>query len=132
MNELRRGLSLACAVCGSRHLFKRFGLFDMRQRCPLCGINFERMEGHFLGAVALNTVVSAGAVLSTICLTIVIAGTDVSSKLLLLTALPMATILPVLFDPFSRTLWTAIDILIRPVEPKELNDDFQYNSSNET
>jgi len=132
MNELRRGLSLACAVCGSRDLFERFGLFEMRQRCPLCGIQFERMEGHFLGAVALNTVVSAGAVLSTICLTIVIAGTDVSSKLLQLTALPMATILPVLFDPFSRTLWTAIDILIRPVEPKELNDDFQYNSSNET
>ena len=44
----------------------------------------------------------------------------------------MATILPVLFDPFSRTLWTAIDILIRPVEPKELNEAFQYNSSNET
>jgi hypothetical protein len=30
-----------------------------------------------------------------------------------------AVMFPVLFVPWSRTLWTAIDLLMRPLEPGE-------------
>ena len=118
---LWRGLTLACPSCGGRGLFRRWGLFAMRERCPHCGLKFERMEGHWLGAVAVNTVVSATAVILTVVVAMLVWGTDVSRGLLLAIAAPVGVIVPVLFDPVSRTLWTAIDALVRPPTPADFD-----------
>ena len=118
---LWRGLTLACPSCGGRGLFRRWGLFAMRERCPSCGLKFERMEGHWLGAVAVNTVVSATAVILTVVVAMLVWGTDVSRGSLLAIAAPVGVIVPVLFDPVSRTLWTAIDALVRPPTPADFD-----------
>ena len=102
-------------------------MFAMVQDCPNCGLHFERMEGHSLGAVAVNTVVSSGLVLTVVTLALVIFGTDVSTSFLLSVAAPVGLIFPVLFDPVSRTLWNALELLMRPAQPDELNQGFQNN-----
>ena len=79
------------------------------------------MEGHWLGAVAVNTVVSAAAVLATVVAAMLIWDTDVSRSLLLALAAPVGVLVPVLFDPVSRTLWTAIDALMRPPSPSDFD-----------
>ncbi|WP_420624976.1 hypothetical protein [Candidatus Poriferisodalis sp.] len=79
------------------------------------------MEGHWLGAVAVNTVVSAAAVLATVVAAMLIWGTDISRSLLLALAAPVGVLVPVLFDPVSRTLWTAIDALMRPPSPSDFD-----------
>ena len=79
------------------------------------------MEGHWLGAVAVNTVVSAAAVLATVVAAMLIWGTDVSRSLLLALAAPVGVGVPVLFDPVSRTLWTAIDVLMRPPDLRDFD-----------
>jgi hypothetical protein len=38
--------------------------------------------------------------------------------------LPLAAAVPVLFWPLSQTLWTAIDITMRPVTREELDPRF--------
>ena len=93
----------------------------MRERCPSCGLKFERMEGHWLGAVAVNTVVSAMVVILTVVAAMLVWGTDVSRGLLLAIAAPVGVVVPVLFDPVSRTLWTAIDALVRPPSPADFD-----------
>ncbi len=85
------------------------------------------MEGHSLGAVAVNTVVSSALVLTVVSLALVVFGTDVSTSFLLLIAAPMGLIFPILFDPVSRTLWNALELLMRPAQPDELNQRFQNN-----
>ena len=127
MKTLWRGLTMACGVCGCRGLFSSWGMFAMVQDCPNCGLHFERMEGHSLGAVAVNTVVSSGLVLTVVTLALVIFGTDVSTAFLLLVAAPVGLVFPVLFDPVSRTLWNALELLMRPAQPDELNQGFQNN-----
>ena len=127
MKTLWRGLTMACGVCGCRGLFTSWGMFAMVQDCPNCGLHFERMEGHSLGAVAVNTVVSSGLVLTVVTLALVIFGTDVSTAFLLLVAAPAGLVFPVLFDPVSRTLWNALELLMRPAQPDELNQGFQNN-----
>ncbi len=127
MKTLWRGLTMACGVCGCRGLFTSWGMFAMVQDCPNCGLHFERMEGHSLGAVAVNTVVSSGLVLTVVTLALVIFGTDVSTAFLLLVAAPVGLVFPVLFDPVSRTLWNALELLMRPAQPDELNQGFQNN-----
>lgn len=79
------------------------------------------MEGHWLGAVAVNTVVSATAVILTVVASMLVWGTDVSRGLLLAVAAPVGVAVPVLFDPVSRTLWTAIDALFRPPTPADFD-----------
>ncbi|WP_419551773.1 DUF983 domain-containing protein [Candidatus Poriferisodalis sp.] len=96
-------------------------MFAIRERCPSCGLRFERMEGHWLGAVAVNTVVSAAAVLATVVAAMLVWGTDISRSLLLALAAPVGVLVPVLFDPVSRTLWTAIDALMRPPSPSDFD-----------
>ncbi len=127
MKTIWRGLTMACGVCGCRGLFNTWGMFAMVEDCPNCGLHFERMEGHSLGAVAVNTVVSSALVLTVVSLALVIFGTDVSTPFLLLVAAPVGLIFPILFDPVSRTLWNALELLMRPAQPDELNQRFQNN-----
>ena len=79
------------------------------------------MEGHWLGAVAANTVVSTAAVLGTVVVAMLVWGADVSRGLLFALAVPVGVVTPVLFDPVSRTLWTAIDTLVRPPDPGDFD-----------
>ena len=53
---MRRALTRRCPYCGSPGVYE--GYLGLRERCPACGVTFEREEGYFLGAYALNLVVA--------------------------------------------------------------------------
>ncbi len=53
---MRRALTRRCPYCGSPGIYD--GYFALRERCPRCGVRFEREEGYFLGAYALNLIVA--------------------------------------------------------------------------
>ena len=61
---LGAALTRRCPVCGQGHLFRRW--FTMIDRCPRCGLRFERIEGHWTGDLGINTIVSFGALLLTL------------------------------------------------------------------
>ena len=61
---LLRGCVKHCPVCGQGHLFVRY--FRMIDRCPRCGLRFERLEGHWTGDLGINTIVSFGTLLITL------------------------------------------------------------------
>ena len=111
---------MACAACGHRGLFRKFGMFSMLANCPRCDLRFERMEGHSLGAVAVNTVASAAVVLMAVVFALLVFGIDTPTKFLLLLAAPVGLLFPIAFDPISRTLWNAMELLMRPLEPHEI------------
>jgi uncharacterized protein (DUF983 family) len=49
-----RGLANRCPNCGGRRLFKEGTLLQLNGECPDCRLKFEKDEGFFLGAMALN------------------------------------------------------------------------------
>lgn len=49
-----RGLTNRCPNCGGSHLFKEGTVFQLNHECPDCRLRFEKDEGFFLGAMALN------------------------------------------------------------------------------
>jgi len=51
---ISRGLMNRCPNCGGAHLFKDGTLFQLNKECPACRLRFEKDEGFFLGAMALN------------------------------------------------------------------------------
>jgi uncharacterized protein (DUF983 family) len=61
---ISRGLSNRCPNCGEKTLFKEGTLFELNRECPSCRLKFEKDEGFFLGAMALNYGVTCICLLS--------------------------------------------------------------------
>ena len=83
--------------------------------CPHCALPFEREEGYWVGAIIVNTAVTEvvfGAILVAV---LFATAPDVPWVPLVVAGLATNGILPVLFFPFSKTLWMAVDVYIHPL-----------------
>jgi len=118
-----RGLTGRCPVCGQGHLFRHW--FRMIERCPRCGLRFERTEGHWTGDLGINTIVSFGALLVTLLGGFLLTYPDVPAAGLLLACLTVAIIVPILFFPLSKTIWLAIDLRFRPASADEVGEGYE-------
>jgi uncharacterized protein (DUF983 family) len=120
---LRRGLTKRCPLCGSGHLFD--GWFRMKERCPGCGYKFEREEGFFLGAYTINLAIAEGLLLILAVIPLIVllnANPGMSYGPILVIGLVAAVLAPLIFYPFSRTIWSAIDLVLRPPDRSEPSD----------
>lgn len=86
----------------------------MNERCPVCGLKFEREEGYFLGAMALSYSFSVVIILTfTFILWIFtrwsLGKTVIVAVLFFLPTVPALTL-------FSRVLWIYFDQTIDPAE----------------
>ena len=57
LQALSCGLLLICPVCRQGRMSG--SLFRLRERCPRCGVVFERDPGEMTGGMAINMVVSS-------------------------------------------------------------------------
>ena len=119
---LRRGVRMKCAVCGQGKLFRRW--FIMAERCPRCDLKFERIEGHWLGALAVNTMVNAGVMFVALIVTLIVAYPEFPILPMLLVLLPFPILGPMLLFPVTRTFWMAMDLILRPPTPEEVLPEF--------
>ena len=110
---MRRAISRRCPYCGSPGVFE--GYFTLRDRCPTCGVTFEREEGYFLGGYALNLVVAEFVALGLALY--LLFGTDLRDLSLIwqeAIAVALAVVFPLILFPFSRTVWIALDLVLHP------------------
>ncbi len=95
----------------------------MYEKCSVCGWRFEREEGYWTGAVAVNLVVTELLIAFIVVpLAIVFASANVSLALLLIIGLPLPILLPFLFYRHAKSLWMSIDFIVHPAEPEEYNN----------
>jgi uncharacterized protein (DUF983 family) len=110
---LRRALTRRCPYCGSPGIYS--GYFTLRERCPTCGVVFEREEGYFLGAYAVNLIVAEFLGIGIAIFLILrtdLRHMDVMWQVLV--AMLLAGGLPILFFPYSRGIWMALDLTLHP------------------
>ena len=114
---LWRGLRRRCPLCGAGHCFDTF--FLVKDRCPRCNFPIRREEGHWIGAIGINTMVSLGS-MALAMLVLFTAYWDNRRVLpIILPLFAIAILVPLLFFGSSQTLWSAIDLLMRPLEPAD-------------
>jgi len=102
-----------CPQCRKGPLFAtRFG-FKLNERCPVCGLKFDRGNGYFTGAWAINLVI-AEFVGTAIWLPLAF-NRSVPVNEVTLIAIVVSVGLPILGYRPSRALWIAIDRLFNPV-----------------
>lgn len=109
---LRRGLARRCPLCARGKVYESY--FQMRSRCPSCGYPFEREEGYWVGALVVNMAVAEIWFALLFVAVLVATLPDVAWVPLLVVALVTNGIVPVIFYPFSKTLWMAIDLHFHP------------------
>lgn len=121
---LLRGLVRRCPRCGASGIFRRW--FSMRDRCPTCGVRFDRKpeEAFFLGAFVIQTalILTPLAVLLFLfgMATGGLAGGDPPTYVLLMVAHVVLT--PFLTYPSTKSTWFAFDLAMGGLEPHEQRD----------
>jgi len=107
---LQRALFLRCPRCGHGKLF-RHG-FTMYDRCSYCSWEYEREEGYWTGAIAINLVVTE---LLIAIVFVPLAALQFPMIPLILAGVPLAVGMPVLFYRHSKAFWMAIELVLNPV-----------------
>ncbi len=90
----------------------------MKERCPQCGHRFEREEGYWVGALIINTTVTFGAFLVIFVGGMLLTWPDVPWGLLMVLTLGTMALLPVVFYPWSKTIWMAMEMSWHPVDSR--------------
>ncbi len=93
----------------------------MRERCPRCRLVFERIEGQWLGSLGLNTIVTFALLFLLVVVGVFATAPDVPVLPLVIAAVAVGALFPMLFFPWSRTVWLAIDLLMRAPTTDELD-----------
>lgn len=114
---LGRAVRRRCPRCGAGPVFGTW--FRMVERCPGCGLRFERESDFWLGAYVINLALTEGLLVVALLAYVFRAVSDPAtpSAPVAAAALVFAVAAPLAFFPFSRTIWAAIDLAMRPVPP---------------
>jgi uncharacterized protein (DUF983 family) len=114
---MRRGLLRRCPRCGGKGIFDSY--FKLKETCPTCGYSFERESGYWVGAMTVNIAV-AEAIFFVVFIAVILATMpDVDWVPLLMVALITNAVVPVLFYPFSKTVWMAGDLYFHRYSEEE-------------
>jgi len=126
---LRRGARRRCPRCGSRGLFRSW--WSVKERCPRCGLLFAREPGYFTGVYLVNL----GLVLVLLFVMVmgfaVWRGSHPDGPILpiLAAGAAVAVGVPVVFYPFARTIWSALDLAMTPLEGEEMAEAAEFAAS---
>ncbi len=91
----------------------------MRDQCPRCDLWFERVEGHWIGAIGINTILTFGTLLIVSVAGVIATYPDLAVTPLVLLSVAISVGMPLLIFPTSRTLWSAIDLLMHPLTDRD-------------
>jgi hypothetical protein len=92
----------------------------MRERCPVCGLLLERGEdGYQVGSYMVNIIASELVPLSVFVLVLVLTWPSPPWNLLQYGIAALPALAPLVFYPFTKTLFLAADLVFRPPTPDE-------------
>ena len=111
IRRLGRALLRRCPRCGSSGIFE--GWWRLRTACPACELRYEREEGYWLGAIAINT--GFAIIGFAVVLVGLIVATWPSPPWGLVGAVTVTAnaAIPIVMYPISKTVWVAIDLTMR-------------------
>jgi uncharacterized protein (DUF983 family) len=117
-----RALTLRCPRCGGRGIWESW--FKTKHACPTCGQVFERGESpdFWVGAYLINLVVAELMAVIIAAIVWIATWPRVSFNVLWGISMALAIVMPILFYPFARQLWLALDLHFRPREEGDVRD----------
>src|SRR3546814_13797086 len=90
---------------------------DVCSSDPRCNYPTTRVEDQWIGSLGINMIVSFTLLVAVIGVGFTVTYPDPPVTTLLVIAVAVAALFPVFFFPISKSLWSAIDMAMRPPEP---------------
>jgi uncharacterized protein (DUF983 family) len=119
---LARALALRCPNCGSRGLLRNW--FHMHERCPRCGLRVEREGSDYMAGSLLFNIVLAEMIFAALFIAYLLMAWPNPNWDMLEIAAPVGmAVAPFVLFPFSKLVWLAADLALRPADARELRDD---------
>lgn len=116
---LGRALRLHCPNCGGGPVLKHW--LKLQVRCGTCGLRLERGEhDYFVGSLMLNFILAGLLLVATLAVVLVATLPDVPWAAFEYGGPVAMVVAPFVLFPFSKLLWLAADIIMRPVTPEEM------------
>jgi len=114
-----RALRLRCPHCGRGAVLGTWGV--VRTRCANCGFRFERSDdSYFSGAMFFNLAIAEFLFAVAFLLAIVMLWPNVPWDTIMYVAVIGMLMTPIVLYPFSKVVWLALDVFLRPVTADEL------------
>ncbi|HJQ12140.1 MAG TPA: DUF983 domain-containing protein [Gemmatimonadaceae bacterium] len=108
-----RALLLHCPNCGARHIFT--GFFDLKERCPNCGILLDRGESdYFLGAYTVNLIAVEVLLAAGFLIVMIVTWPKPPWDALQWGGVVLSIFGAIFCYPFAKTTWLAVDLVFRP------------------
>ena len=116
---LGRALALRCPNCGSHGLLNSW--FRMNDRCPACGLRVEREGNDYMaGSLMFNLVLAELLFAVALVGYLLLVWPSVNWDLLGIVAPLGMAVAPFVLFPFSKLVWLAADLALRPAHASEL------------
>lgn len=93
---------------------------ELEERCPRCGVRFEREPGYWVGAMIIVTTATFALFLLLFVGGMVVTWPAVPWNRLLGITIAANLVVPALAYPRSKTLWMALEMSWHPLEPEEI------------
>ena len=117
-----RALLRRCPRCGDRRAWFE-GWFRQGKRCVGCGMKRTRgIDGHELGAMTVALVLNVGLIVVSVGVAVALTVPDVPVRSLYVVLGITGLVVPIGSWPITHTLWSAIDLRVRPVGPDEAEE----------
>jgi uncharacterized protein (DUF983 family) len=117
--SLVRALRLRCPHCGGGPIFTRWS--RLLPACPVCGLGLERgEEGYWLGAYFFNLMAMEAVFSLWVVGFLLETWPDPPWTVFQISTAGLMLVCPIVFFPYSKTLFLAFDLLMRPPDA----DDF--------
>lgn len=104
-------------MCGHPGIFD--GWFALRDRCPTCNYPTTRVDDQWIGALGINIMVTFTLLVLVIAAGFTLTYPDPPVLTLTIVTVVAAVAIPIAFSPVSRSLWSGIDLAMRPPEPDD-------------
>jgi len=113
MRSLTRAMRLRCPHCGGGPIFVTWS--RLVPNCPACGLGLERGEqGYWLGAYFFNLMLVETLFSVWVIGFLVLTWPTPPWDLFQVTTIVLMLVASVVFFPFSKTLFLAFDLFVRP------------------
>lgn len=96
------------------------GWFSRRDRCPRCGLRWERQPGFMTGSMTVNIIVTFGLMTAVMVTAFVATLPDLPVVPLVSVLIAVAAVVPVAIYPLTCTLWAAVELAMKPPDAAEL------------
>ena len=110
MSRLVERRNRRCPRCGSGHLFR--GWFTIVEQCPRCGLHFEREQGYWAGALAINIGIAGVVFVLAFAIGLALTIPNIPVGPFLAVLIPLMIIVPTFAYPFSKTIIFTLNIFV--------------------